>query len=255
MITVDKIDKLYGRTQILSEICCEFPKGKVSAIIGENGSGKSTLISILGKFLNPNDGGVFIGEEHYSNINRESYALKVSTLRQSNNITAKISVKEFVSFARYPHSKNSLNEKDWEVINECLEILGCASYEHKYLNELSGGQLQRVYLAAVFAQDTPIILLDEPLNNLDLKHAHDLMSIIRNYAIKQQKTIVIIMHDINMVYQYADYCMALKNGKIVHCGSIDSFKSADVLHSIYDLNFEFLQLQHQCIAYLKEENV
>lgn len=255
MITVDKIDKLYGQAQILSEICCEFPKGKVSAIIGENGSGKSTLISILGKFLNPNDGGVFIGEEHYSRITRESYALKVSTLRQSNTITAKISVKEFVSFARYPHSKNNLKDKDWEVINECLEVLGCAGFENRYLNELSGGQLQRVYLAAVFAQDTPIILLDEPLNNLDLKHAHELMKIIRAYAIKQHKTIVIIMHDINMVYQYADYCMALKNGKIVHCGSIDSFKSSEILQRIYDLNFEFLQTPNQCIAYLKEERL
>lgn len=252
MIALDKIEKFYGNNQILDGICCELPQGKVTAIVGENGSGKSTLLSILGKYLSPNDGGVFVDGLHYTTYTKESYALKVASLRQFNQINSKITVKEFVSFARYPHSKNRLTDEDYRVVDKCLEVLGCLDLQNRYINELSGGQAQRVFLAAIFAQDTPIILLDEPLNNLDLKHAHDLMKIIKNFAKNENKTVVIIMHDINMVYQYADYVLALKDGKIVHCGEVKSFECPKILNKIFDLEFSLLQIQNRCVAYLKE---
>ena len=255
MITADRIDKYYGNVKVLSEICCQFPKGEVTAVIGENGSGKSTLISILGKYLDPNDGGVFIGDDLFTNIKKDDYALLVSTLRQTNNVQAKITVREFVSFGRFPHSKRLLNDKDWQIVDRCIGLLGCDEYADKYLNQLSGGQLQRVYLAAIFSQDTPIILLDEPLNNLDLKHSHDLMKIIRDFARNENKTVVIIMHDINMVYKYADYCIALKHGRIVHCGAITTFKCKHVLKEIYDLDFDFIRSDNYCVAYVKEDRI
>lgn len=255
MIAIDKIEKSYGKAQILNDICCEFPKGKVTAIVGENGSGKSTLLSILGKYLNPNDGGVFIDAIHYTEFSRQVYAQKVATLRQSNSVQAKITVKEFVSYARYPHTKNKLSNQDYAIVDECLKLLSCDQYADKYLHELSGGQVQRALLAAIFAQDTPIILLDEPLNNLDLKHSHELMRIIKSYAELKNKTIVVIMHDINMVYQYANYALALKDGKIVHCGPINTFKDTSVLKAIYDLKFGLFEMNNQCVAFLQEENL
>lgn len=252
MIALDKLVKKYDDNSILNDICCEFPKGKITAIVGENGSGKSTLLSIIGRFLSATDGNVFIGDTLASQFERNEYARTVSTLRQSQQIQAKIRVEEFVKLARFPHSKGKLTQKDHEIVAHVLRIMECENFKERYLNTLSGGQLQRVYIAAIFAQDTDIILLDEPLNNLDLKHSHHLMKLIKEFARLHGKTIVVIMHDINMVYQYADYALALKNGTIVHCGDVSSFKSEEVLEQIYDLKFQLIHQEPQCYAIIKE---
>lgn len=154
----------------------------------------------------------------------------------------KIKVEEFVKLGRYPHSKSKLNDSDMIIVAEALEIMECSHLSHRYLDTLSGGQLQRVLIAAILAQDTKIILLDEPLNNLDMRHAHKLMETIEKYAKKYNRTILVIMHDINMVYRYADYALALKHGDVVHSGNVNEFKDPQILESIYGLEFNVINV-------------
>jgi iron complex transport system ATP-binding protein len=152
----------------------------------------------------------------------------------------KITIREIVSFGRYPHSKGKLTDIDQKRIDEALNFVQLADIQHRYINELSGGQKQRAFIAALLAQDTDYILLDEPLNNLDIKYMVDTMQLLRRLVLEKDKTVILVLHDINFAASYSDYLIVLKDGKLVKEGGVREVITPEVLKEIYELEFNVL---------------
>ena len=163
-------------------------------------------------------------------------AKKISILKQTNHINLRLTVRELVSFGRFPYSQGRLTQDDWDHVDSAIQYMGLEDIQHKYLDQLSGGQRQRAYIAMVIAQDTDYILLDEPLNNLDMKHSVQIMKTLRRLVDELGKTIVIVIHDINFASVYSDYIVALKDGKIVKEGPTEEIINQPALKEIYDMD-------------------
>jgi iron complex transport system ATP-binding protein len=243
MIEIEKIVKYYDKNLILDEIDLHLPKEKIIAFIGSNGAGKSTLLSIVGRTLQKNSGNIYIDEREISEWKNRELATRLSILQQSNNVLVKLTVEELVSFGRFPHSQGKLTELDYQKIEEAITYMGLESLRDCYLDELSGGQKQMAYIAMTLAQDSEYIFLDEPLNNLDMKHSVQIMKILKKLVTDLKKTILIVIHDINFVSCYSDYIIALKNGKIIAQGSNEEVMKSEILKQIYDIDIDI-----QCIG-------
>lgn len=157
----------------------------------------------------------------------------VSILRQENHFVTRLTVRDLVGFGRFPHSQGRLTALDHEKVDEALAFLDLTPLAGRYLDQLSGGQRQRAYVAMVLAQDTDYILLDEPLNNLDMKHAVAMMGQLRRAADELGKTIVIVVHDINFAAAYADRIIALSEGRVVHIGTPADLMTPAVLEQVF----------------------
>ena len=162
----------------------------------------------------------------------------VSILRQENHFVTRLTVRELVGFGRFPHSQGRLTPDDKQHIDRAIEFLDLTALEHRYLDQLSGGQRQRAYVAMVLAQDTDYILLDEPLNNLDMKHAVAMMGQLRRAADELGKTFVIVIHDINFAAAYADNIIALTDGQLAHSGSPEDLMTTETLEHVFGTPIE-----------------
>ncbi|MNZ99279.1 Iron(3+)-hydroxamate import ATP-binding protein FhuC [compost metagenome] len=145
-------------------------------------------------------------------------------------------MKELVSFGRFPYSQGKLTPEDRAFVDEAIAYMDLQEMQDKYIDQLSGGQRQRAYIAMVMAQDTEYILLDEPLNNLDMKHSVQIMKVLRRLVEEKGKTIVLVIHDINFASCYSDYIVALKNGRVASSGTVDEIIDTAVLRDVYDMD-------------------
>lgn len=246
MINIANISKNYGNLNVLNGLSIDFPKGKVTSLIGGNGTGKSTLLSVIGKLNDTDSGKVFIANRDIEDITNKEYATKVSFLRQSNYTHIRLKVEELVGFGRFPYTRGKrLTAKDREIVSQAMDHMALQHIAHKYLDELSGGQRQRAYLAMILAQNTEYILLDEPLNNLDMKYSIQIMKTLRSFAHQHGKTVIIIVHDINIASQYSDYIAALKEGKVKYFGTTNEIIKPQILKDIFDIDFQVI-LNHGC---------
>ena len=161
MIQIKNISQSYGDFKVLDDISLEIPEGKITALIGANGAGKSTLLGVVSRLLMPSYGQVFIDDEDISLMKSHEVAKKLAILKQTNQHQVRISIRDLVSFGRFPHSKGRLKEEDIQKIDQVIEYMDLKNIEHKYLDQLSGGQRQRAYIAMILAQDTKYVFLDE----------------------------------------------------------------------------------------------
>ena len=251
MIRVNNILKKYSDKIILENINLELPKNKITAFIGSNGAGKSTLISIISRTLAKDSGEVFIDEKELKNWNTTELSKRLSILKQSNHLNIKLTVRELINFGRFPHSKGKLTKEDVKKVDEAIEYMDLSDLENRYIDELSGGQRQMAYIAMIIAQDTDYIFLDEPLNNLDMKHSVQIMKILRNLIDEHGKTIMIVIHDINFVSCYSDYIVELKNGKIIKQGNTEDIIQSKVLNTIYGMDMCIHEIEQRkfCLYY------
>ncbi len=236
MIQTKNISKSYGKRLILDDISMDFPKGKLISLVGGNGAGKSTLLSVISRLLAKDNGSVSVAERDIEDYKDKELARNLSILRQSNNLELKLKVKELISFGRFPYSQGRLTDTDHQKIDRAIQYLNLEHIQDDYIDELSGGQRQRAYLAMVVAQDTDYILLDEPLNNLDMKYSVQIMATLRRLADELKKTIVIVLHDINFASHYSDYIAALKDGHIKYYGQTNEIITVEILRDIFDIN-------------------
>ncbi|OCF97642.1 ABC transporter ATP-binding protein [Gilliamella apicola] len=248
MIEIDNISKKYQTIPVLKNVKATIPQGGITAIIGPNGAGKSTLLSIISRLLLADEGQVKIQNMDVVNTPSDKLATYLSVLRQENRFTSRLTVFELVGFGRYPYSKGRLNKDDLVYINRALEFLNLTEYKDRFLDELSGGQRQRAYVALVLCQDTEYVLLDEPLNNLDMKHAVAMMKQLRRAANELGKTIVIVIHDINFASVYSDYILAMKDGQLVYQGSPKQIMDSKILEEIFDTPVKIENIHNQNIA-------
>ncbi|MGO4697240.1 ABC transporter ATP-binding protein [Paenibacillus sp. 2TAB26] len=236
MIEVKNVSKSYGGKPVIEDVSIRISKGKVTSFIGPNGAGKSTLLSMISRLLAKDSGQVLIEGKEVSNWKSADLAKKISILKQSNHINLRLTVRELVSFGRFPYSQGKLTKEDWQQVDEAIAYMDLVDLQAKYLDELSGGQNQRSFIAMVIAQNTEYILLDEPLNNLDMKHSVQIMKVLRRLVEELGKTVVLVIHDINFASCYSDYIVALKDGKVVKEGSTETIIDNAVLHDIYDMD-------------------
>jgi iron complex transport system ATP-binding protein len=236
MIEVKKVSKTYGGKPVIEQVSVSIAKGKITSFIGPNGAGKSTLLSMISRLLTKDSGQVLIEGKEVSAWKSAELAKKISILKQSNHINLRLTVRELVSFGRFPYSQGKLTAEDWKQVDEAIVYMDLQELQGKYLDELSGGQKQRAFIAMVIAQNTEYILLDEPLNNLDMKHSVQIMKVLRRLVEELGKTVVIVIHDINFASCYSDYIVALKDGKVVKEGSTETIIDSAVLKDIYDMD-------------------
>ncbi|MDU4715479.1 MAG: ATP-binding cassette domain-containing protein [Anaerococcus sp.] len=240
MIEVKNVKKVYGSETKIGPINFEIKEGGLNSIIGPNGAGKSTTLLMIGRLLDMDLGSINIGGMDISTCHSGDLAKILSILRQENHFTAKLTVRQLISFSRYPYSKGRLTRKDMEIIDQYIDFLDLKGLEHRYLDELSGGQRQRAYVAMVLAQDTKYVLLDEPLNNLDVARSVSMMKYLRKACDEFDRTILLVIHDINFAAAYSDRILAMKDGKLVLSGSVDEIMRANVLTEIFDTDISIL---------------
>lgn len=233
MIVFDNVEKSYGRARVLGPVSLTIPAGGVTALIGANGAGKSTLLTIAGRLIQPSGGRVTIAGNDVATTPSRDLARIVSILRQENHFVTRMSVADLVGFGRFPHNGGRTRPEDQTYIDESIRFLGLDELRDRYLDELSGGQRQRAYVAMVLAQDTDYILLDEPLNNLDMRHAVGMMKHLRSAADDLGKTVVVVIHDINFAAAYADNIVALHEGRVTHQGTPAEIMNDQTLEEVF----------------------
>ena len=248
MVDIKGVFKAYNKKMVIEDVTLSIPKGKITSFIGPNGAGKSTLISMISRLIAKDEGMIMIDGEDISKSKDKELARKISILKQSNTMNVKLTVRELVSFGRFPYSQGKLKRSDWVKIEEAISYMELEPIQNKYIDELSGGQRQRAYIAMVLAQDTEYILLDEPLNNLDMRHSVQIMKTLRRLVDELGKTIVIVIHDINFASCYSDEIVALKDGKIVKQGKTCDVIDRCVLKDIYDMDIDIQEIENQRIC-------
>ncbi len=248
MIETEDLSKSYGPTVVLDAVNLTLAKAGVTAIIGPNGAGKSTLLSIIGRILAAESGRVRVDGLDLAATRGDVIARRLSILRQDNHIAARLTVRDLVAFGRYPYSKGRYTSDDKTHVDQAISFLGLEPFADRFLDELSGGQRQRAFIATVLCQDTDYVLFDEPLNNLDIKHAVSIMKLIRRAARELGKTIVVVLHDINMASAYCDTLVIMKDGKIVAQGPSNAMMTAALLSDVYETEVEVHQVGSQKFA-------
>lgn len=240
---VRNLVKKYDGKTVVDSVSFEIPKGKVTSLIGPNGAGKSTVMGIISRLIARDGGEVVFQEQDISKWKSKELAKRLAILTQSNNIQMKLTVRELVTFGRFPYSGGHNTAEDEEIIDRAISYMELDQIQDQFIDELSGGQRQRAYIAMVIAQDTEYVLLDEPTNNLDIYHASNMMKIVRRLCDELGKTVILVLHEINYAAFYSDYICAFKNGKIVKFGTVEEVMTKEDLSMIYGVDFEIMQIE------------
>lgn len=243
MITVKNIHHKIGNTTILNNINLTIPNGGITALIGANGAGKSTLLSLIARLKDIQEGEIHLNNLNIAKTPSQKVAKQLAILTQDNVIHSRITVKDLLMFGRYPHHQGRITQQDHNIVEEALERFDLVNFSHRFLNELSGGQRQRALIAMTFCQQTNYILLDEPLNNLDMFHARELMKLLRQLTDELALTVVMVVHDINIAAAYADTIVAMKNGNIEKIGSPQQIITNENLKAVFNLDAEVVEYQ------------
>src|SRR5690606_16230853 len=188
MIEIKELTKRFGKKNVVDKVSLEIQPRAITSIIGPNGAGKSTLLSMVSRLLDADTGEVLLDQRTVNKWKSEEFAKRVSILKQSNYTNVRITVRDLISFGRYPYSKGRLTEEDKKHVEQAIDYMNLHDLQDQFIDELSGGQRQRAFIAMVIAQDTDYVLLDEPLNNLDMKHSVQIMKILRKLVDELGKT-------------------------------------------------------------------
>ncbi len=248
MITLEHVKKNYNNEVAIGPVNLNIPKGGLTAFVGPNGAGKSTLLTMVGRLLNLDEGVINVAGLDVSSAKSDDLAKVLSILRQENHFITRLTVRQLVSFGRFPYSKGRLTAEDEKIISKYVDFFGLGELENRYLDQLSGGQRQRAYVAMVLCQETEYVLLDEPLNNLDISHSVQMMRHLRTAATELGRTIIVVLHDINFASCYADYVCAVKNGAIAHFGPIAEIMNDDLLTEIFNTKVQVIDGPYGKIA-------
>ncbi|GAA1057781.1 iron ABC transporter ATP-binding protein [Agromyces luteolus] len=242
MITVASATKRYGRTAVVDDVALELGDVGVTAIIGANGAGKSTLLSLIGRLLPLDSGRIEIDGLDVGATKGDVLARLVAVLRQENHLTARLTVRDLVGFGRFPHGRGRIDAAGRAAIEEAIAYLDLEPLAERFLDELSGGQRQRAFIAMALAQDTRYLLLDEPLNSLDLRHAVEIMRLLRRLAAERGTRVVVVLHDLNFAAAHADRIIAMRDGRVIADGPPASVMRSEVLEAVYDLPIDVREI-------------
>jgi iron complex transport system ATP-binding protein len=236
VIGVKGLRKSYRHSAVVDDVDLEIPAGGVTSIIGPNGAGKSTLLGIVSRLLDPDAGVVTVDGLDVATTRGDEIAKRLAVLRQDNHLAVRLTVRDLVRFGRYPWSKGRPTAADAELVERAIGWVELDGLADRFLDEMSGGQRQRAFVAMALCQDTDYVLLDEPLNNLDMRHAVSMMRRLRRAADELGRTVVLVLHDINFASCWSDRIVAMRDGAVVHQGTPDEIMREDVLRDIYGMD-------------------
>lgn len=225
ILQVDGIDFSYRSRPVLKGVKFEVKKGEILSILGNNGAGKSTLLKCLNKILKPQKGTVFIDRKDVLKLSRLEVAKKIGYVAQryeSYNLDGtNFTVFEAVLMGRKPYIKWDVSAHDLEIVNNILRVFNLEELALRKINELSGGELQKVIIARALAQEPEMLLLDEPTNNLDLKNQLEVLQIVKKCVYEQNIAAIMVIHDINLALRFSDKFLFLKDNSVFACGGIE----------------------------------
>ncbi len=232
----------YDDRLIIEDLCISIPTNKISVIIGSNGCGKSTLLKTFARLNKPTKGDIFLDDKNISAIQSKEIARVLGLLPQSPVVPEGIKVYDLVSRGRFPYRQfmQSLTKEDYEAIDEALDIMGITELADRNVDELSGGQRQRVWIALALAQDTDILLLDEPTTYLDIAYQVEILDMLVDLNKRKGTTIVMVLHDINLSARYADYIFAMKKGKLIAGGKPNDVIDKELIKDVFGLKCEVI---------------
>ncbi|WP_434296811.1 ABC transporter ATP-binding protein [Clostridium sporogenes] len=241
-ITTTNLAIAYEDKLIVDGLNMNIPKGKITTIIGPNGCGKSTVLKTIGRILEPKEGLVYLNGDDIRNLSTKEVAQKMAILPQSPQAQGGLTVGELVSYGRFPHKKGfgKLSPEDKKVIEWALDITKLTEFEVTMVDNLSGGQRQRVWIAMALAQQTDLILLDEPTTYLDMAYQLEVLELLYNLNREESCTIVMVLHDLNLAARFADYMIAIRSGSIISHGTPEEIMTKKVLKDTFNINAEIV---------------
>ncbi|HHW68018.1 MAG: iron-siderophore transport system ATP-binding protein [Epulopiscium sp.] len=228
----------YDKKIIIDGIDVRIPDNKISVIIGANACGKSTLLKTLARLIKPSSGEILLDGKRISEIPPKQLAQSLGLLPQSPIVPEGITVADLVARGRFPYQSflKGLSAKDYEAVEEALEIMGITDLANRCVDELSGGQRQRVWIAMALAQQTDILLLDEPTTYLDITYQVEILDLLTDLNRKRGTTIVMVLHDINLSARYADYIFALRKGRLIAQGAPSEIITEELIKQVFNLD-------------------
>ncbi|MGC8585250.1 MAG: ABC transporter ATP-binding protein [Thermoplasmata archaeon] len=252
MISLKNVDFSYGGEFSLKNINMEINDGKIISVLGPNGSGKTTLLKIISGIINDYSGDVFVDNYNIKNIHRKILSRIISYVPQDLTLGFDFSVKEIVMMGRYPHIPllSDLNKHDLDIVKNAMEITGIKNLENRSIREISGGEKQRVLIARAIAQESRVIVLDEPTSNLDIKYQLEIMKLLNKMVKNGDKTVIMSMHDINLSIRFCDEIFLMNEGKMVSSGKPDEVINDKILSSVYGINAKVLRNGDGRIVYV-----
>ena len=240
MIKIQNLSHQIHKQTILHNIHLTIPQGGITALIGANGAGKSTLLSLMARLKPLVSGSISYNGRDLASTPTAQVAKMLAILTQENSIHSRIAVRDLLLFGRYPYHQGQPTAEDQAIVDNALAEFQLQELAHRYLTELSGGQRQRALIAMVFCQSTEYVLLDEPLNNLDMYYARNLMQLLHRLAHSQQRTIIVVLHDINMAAAYADHVVAMKQGQVLFSGCPDEVFTVPNIQAAFNMEVDVL---------------
>ena len=232
----------YEERIIVDSLNLEIPHGQITAIIGANGCGKSTILKAVGRIIKSKGGSVYLDGADINQLATKEIAKKMAILPQSPTAPSGLTVRELVAYGRFPHQKGfgKLTKVDQELIEWALTATQLTTFADREVDLLSGGQRQRVWIAMALAQETELILLDEPTTYLDLAHQLEVLELLQKLNREQGRTIAMVLHDINLAARFADYMIAVKAGEIVQVGPPVTVIEKKVLREVFQIEAEVM---------------
>ena len=241
-ITTENLAVAYEDNLVVDDLDMQIPQGKITTIIGPNGCGKSTVLKAVGRILKPKGGMVYLNGDDIRNLSTKEVAQKMAILPQSPQAPAGLTVGELVAYGRFPHQRGfgKLKPEDREIVRWALAVTKLTELETTAVDNLSGGQRQRVWIAMALAQQTDLILLDEPTTYLDMAYQLEVLELLYKLNREQECTIVMVLHDLNLAARFADYMIAIRGGDIISHGPPAEVMTAEVLRKTFHIDAEII---------------
>lgn len=254
-IVIQNTSFSHGDTPILKEVNCKFSTGGFHSIIGPNGSGKTTLLDIISGFIPPNQGRVLVGDTPIKDLSKRELAKSISLVSQNYAVNFPFSVREVVLMGRHPYIDRFSHpgNQDIEIANEIMSQTGIVHLKDRKITQLSGGEKQRCIFARALCQDTPVLLLDEAFSNMDISHTLHLLGLLKEQVRRTKKTVITVLHDLNLASAWSDSLVFLKKGRIMAKGKTKEVFTRENIQTVFNVNakVEFNDYTQAKQAYFK----
>lgn len=232
----------YDERLIVEDLNIAIPQGKITALVGANGSGKSTILKTMARIMNPSEGSVLLDGRSIHKQSTKEVAKQLAILPQNPTAPDGLTVAELVSYGRFPYQKGfgSLSKDDKATIQWAIEATGMTDFADRPVDQLSGGQRQRAWIAMALAQETDILFLDEPTTFLDMAHQLEVLQLLQKLNATSNRTIVMVVHDLNHAARYAHHMIAIKKGKVVGEGQPTEVMTPDILREVFNIEADIV---------------